>query len=1277
MKKATVKLHLSAACALLLMVIANQSIGQTFNPFSYYTFDNVASPLKDEMGKGNLDANYFSSIYTIGAAQPNSGVGKYLMLDHNTSIIRGSQFIPDTGLTIEFLLRPGYNFDGEDIVWSQNGSFTVRMGYPYITFYTNTYTNANVKVFDEFKINLTDIGRKSYGYYIDGNWHHMVFKMNPKTGVKQVWVDGECPNGFSKTISTLNTTFNPGQFNSIYITTNTSYLAYHGHLDEMAFYTYDLHPNMIYKHFKNFDNHQPYNFTWTTTAPPAPQPVTAGIDINEYAPGHPNPTVDMMDQIKTFPAARVKKGNTLLRNGTLTNHAYTGGRFRPGINDATAVRNSVEIQKQLSYYFNSAIQVSGATTEWAQFGDTTKFTGAWINFANQNPTIPTTISTSWPHVIPTMAGFTSNENYVTCRCLPNSSYLQNSAGQFIDNNGVVTPWKRLAPDSPLDSLIQDGLTQKFYFTKLFKELKRPLDFILDEAENLPFYRSVHTGPTLDASVVSNKNASGLDWVTYFSRRYAVQAKAYRDNFMNLPQLANTKYQLYETEGHDDYRPKYTESRTINSQTNGTYYPVASMYTRFPSNWRYNSAAWNGWQWFAESRVNEIAAGDNYCAPAVAAGWDDNEENNVRPAQWLGLNKTFAMAGAEYFFPAFFVLGGQTLQNPDNYIWQLTTPGYVQGVTSFYEDIFKNGKVLAGDVPLISTNPNGTKGYSFKAGDQRKLVVIRKHNTKARYAITGTLQPSSNMKGSAELEGNAVVTLDGQTLTFKVRRQGSTYVYDKTVASAPVFYQLDEWHEATHPYYWTSDFNIEGELFENTTTAITIKTSVPQGTPAGNFTSFTSYASFNSGALANYNFVVRGEDPKTYYFWVRARAKIGTTSAQIKMDNGPVMTINNMATGWKWYRISSSTNKPIEFKNLSVGEHLLRITAVNSNLEVDKICLSTQAGIIFGEPVSISDSIAIEGDINLCPGENVILTCDPAGISYKWSTGETTQSITVATNGSYYATITGAGNVKVKTDTVIVDLNPAPKAEVTVSGPTNICYPATITLTANNAYQYLWSNGKTTQSITVTKPEIITLTTANKKGCTAVAAPVQITDSGCCPLPYNLSAINITTTSAKIKWMCDSTPDDFNYTYTGPGGNSWNGIHAGGSKNITLTNLKANKRYKFSIQSICGSHSSNQSDTLEFTTLAKREGNLEDSESDILLYPNPSKQQTTLIFNSNTASTYHLTIKNYQGQIVQQQNGLVQIGENNFVIERKKLANGLYFIEFDCNNMLHHSKWMLQ
>ncbi len=921
-----------------VFTILSRLYGQTYAPASYYTFDGV-NPLSDSMNVASLNPYYYSSYYTIGTNASAQGVGKYMSLYSNSAIIKGADFIPDSAMTVEFLLKPGLNFDTQILLWAQNGCFQIKMGYSFIDFLTTSYTAANAVYDHTFRVDLINVGRKSYGYYIDGNWHHMVFKYNPKTGVKQIWVDGQNPTGFQVTVPTINCHFNPGTYNALYINTNSTTYNYRGDIDELAIYRYDLHQNMIYKHYQNFLANNHYSFQWTNTAPPPADPVTAGIDLAEYAPGHPNVTVSQMDQFRTFPGARFRPGHTLITNGTYINWAYMGGYFWPGVSYATAVANSVEIQDILSKNYNFSITVANATTEWAQFGDTTKFSGAWIKLANANPGIPASCNTAWPHVEPHHAGFKATESYTTCKCLPNSSYLQNGSGQFVGTNGVVTTDKILAPDTPLDSIKQDGMATRWTFTKLFQKLTRSLEFINDEKENLVTYDSTQVGVTGDASVVADKNASGLDWATYLGRKYAGFCKVYRDSMMALPQLANTKWQFYESEGHITYRPKYAEIRNLQTPINGTNYPIASIYARFPYNWKTGFSAWNGWQWFVESRAVELSFNDYYCSPAVGAGWDSLESVNIRPGQWLGLCKAMSMAGAEYFFPAFFVLGGTAMQNPRNYAWQAVVPSYAQAITTRYEDLFKNGYVMPGDVPLASSNPNGPKGYSFKAGDQRKLVVVRKSNTGNKYAITGTIQPSSNEMGSTELEGIATISLDGQTVKFKVRRQGSTYVYDNTVSPAK-FYQLDGWHEYSHPSNWSRSFEMEGELYDNNNAAFQIKTQVPAGTVAGDYTNFTSYLAFSSVANAKYNFSVRELAPTTYYFWVRARSKGASTGLDIKMDGNAAGSINCITdTNWAWYRVNSLNSLPIVFSALSVNNHELTLAPQNANVEIDKIYIN--------------------------------------------------------------------------------------------------------------------------------------------------------------------------------------------------------------------------------------------------------------------------------------------------------------------------------------------------
>ncbi|MEO8151182.1 MAG: T9SS type A sorting domain-containing protein [Bacteroidia bacterium] len=1267
----------------LLMLSASTRLkAQTFNPYSYYTFDGT-NPIADDMGTGNLNASYYSSTYTVNNNAPNVGAGKYLTLSATTNIIIGSQFAPDTGLTVEFLFRPGLQLEAANVMWSQNGCFGIGIGFPYINFNTEAKTNSgNVIVDDLLRIDLTDIGRKTFGYYVDGNWHHLVFKMNPKTGVKQVWVDGECPAGFSKTV-TPNCHFAPGTWNGIFLNNNTSYTKYIGDIDELAFYKYDLHPNMIYKHYQNFLAHNHYNFGWTTVAPPPASPVTGTLDMSEFPPGFTTPTVSQMDQLKSFPSARMRPGHTLLRNGTIISFSYLGGYKWPGVSDATAIANSVEIQRQLMNNFNYSIMVSGATTEYPYFGNVNSFSGAWIQLANQNPSISTVINTAWPHINPMNAGYKSGETYTTCNCLPNSSYLQNALGQFVDLGGNANGDKILAPDAPLDSIIQDGLTQKWYFQKLFQNLTRPLNSIFDECENVPNYRTSFAGPSLDVSVTAQKVASGLDWYTYFGKKYANFCTTYRDNFLNLPQLANTSYQMYETEGHVDYRQKYSEMRVINTLRNGNHYPVASMYTRFPWNWRYNSSAWNGWQWYIESRMNEIAAGDQYCSPAPAAGWDIAEENNIRPAQWLGFNKALAMAGAEFFYPAYFVLGTTALQNPANYVWQVTTPGYVQGITSRYEDLFKNGYVMSGDLPIVPSAPTGQMGFSFKSGDLRKLIVVRKHNTLNKYAITGTIQPNSNIQGNAELEGPAQITLAGQIVKFKVRRQGSTYIYDKTPASGPVFYMLDGWHETAHPYKWTKDFYFEGELFDNNNTNLVIKTEVPTGTPAGDYTNFTSYIGFNAATTATYNFTVRGNTPLTYYFWIRARAITSNSSVTARLDNGTVITINNIKPGWNWYRVNAATNQPIVYSNLSVGNHYIDVSSLNTNLEIDQVVLTTQSGNIFGvviPPVStIEKTLTANGPISFCAGNQVTLTCD-TGVTYLWNTGATTQSIVVTNSGSYFATVTGAGAIVVNTDTMLVTRWGLPGATYTASGSLNICAPATsVIVTVDHAYTYLWSNGVTTQSVVLSTAGTYTATATSKKGCISVSVPIIVTTNcggASCTKPTNGNVTNITATDANVSWSSPTNPTEFISTWISPWGFVRTTTVPGTARTSIVDQLKAGRTYKWFVQANCNGTLSLVSDTVTFTSALRLMDNAPADES-ISLSPNPANGMSYLTFTGAAEGKYSVGIMNVAGQQIQLIEGTAFDGLNTVNIDASTLPPGVYIVKLIMNNSVNNLRLIKQ
>lgn len=188
---------------LLFTIKPNSLLAQTWTPNNYWTFEATNS-LSDSMSRSNLDPNYFGSTYTISNAQTGAGVGKYMTFKGTEKLIVASNpLVLDSGFTIELLIRIGQNsHETMEIFGRRDAAIDIRFGYPFIRFGTrSTPTGGSSLVSDSYEINLNGIGRGTYGYYTDNNWHHLVFKYDAKAGVKEIWVDGQLPVGFSKTVA--------------------------------------------------------------------------------------------------------------------------------------------------------------------------------------------------------------------------------------------------------------------------------------------------------------------------------------------------------------------------------------------------------------------------------------------------------------------------------------------------------------------------------------------------------------------------------------------------------------------------------------------------------------------------------------------------------------------------------------------------------------------------------------------------------------------------------------------------------------------------------------------------------------------------------------------------------------------------------------------------------------------------------------------------------------------------------------------------------------------
>jgi gliding motility-associated-like protein len=134
------------------------------------------------------------------------------------------------------------------------------------------------------------------------------------------------------------------------------------------------------------------------------------------------------------------------------------------------------------------------------------------------------------------------------------------------------------------------------------------------------------------------------------------------------------------------------------------------------------------------------------------------------------------------------------------------------------------------------------------------------------------------------------------------------------------------------------------------------------------------------------------------------------------------------------------------------------------------------------------SISASGPTSFCAGDSVVLTAS-AGSTYSWSSGETSQSITVFTANTYTVTVTGSCGTSTASQNVLVD--PAPVASISASGPTNFCQGGSVILTAAGSGPYLWSTGETTAGITVSTTGNYILSITNGCGTDTSSQSVSV------------------------------------------------------------------------------------------------------------------------------------------------------------------------------------------
>lgn len=262
-----------------------------------------------------------------------------------------------------------------------------------------------------------------------------------------------------------------------------------------------------------------------------------------------------------------------------------------------------------------------------------------------------------------------------------------------------------------------------------------------------------------------------------------------------------------------------------------------------------------------------------------------------------------------------------------------------------------------------------------------------------------------------------------------------------------------------------------------------------------------------------------------------------------------------------------------------------------------------------------------GPTTFCQGGSVTLTAS-SGSSYNWSNGATTQSINVTASGSYTVTVTNNGCTST-TPAINVVVNPNPNATISANGPLSFCQGGNVILTASAGSSWLWSNGATTQAITVNNSGNFSVTVTNASGCSNTSATTSVSVS---PNPQvSISAAPYTRLFPGL-----STTLTANVTPAGSYNYTWfkDNVIVPGATSQTLTGIDVNKlgSYTVSVTNTSGLPCTNTSAGFAIADSATTK---------LFIMPNPNRGKFNVSYHSSGNNTYTLTIYDTKGSLIYQ------------------------------------------
>ncbi|MES2131265.1 MAG: choice-of-anchor tandem repeat GloVer-containing protein [Bacteroidota bacterium] len=410
-----------------------------------------------------------------------------------------------------------------------------------------------------------------------------------------------------------------------------------------------------------------------------------------------------------------------------------------------------------------------------------------------------------------------------------------------------------------------------------------------------------------------------------------------------------------------------------------------------------------------------------------------------------------------------------------------------------------------------------------------------------------------------------------------------------------------------------------------------------GSPAGGYYMGTGVTgnTFNAAVIGPGTYTV------TYHYQNIATGCYGSATQTIYVDHDPfiaiagptVICVGNNAVLYQTttpYGIWNNGQTAFAISTFTPGFYYVTRTNVCG------LAVHSNTIQVISKP---SPTITVTGTNSICSGGMATLTGN-GGLSYTWTPGGATPSITVSpTTNTTYTVIGDSPNgcLSYALVTVTVDARPS----ISLSSPT-VCSGMPVILTASGASTYTWSTTQTGTSITVTPTvtSVFSITGTGLGLCTnTAAATVVVIPAPAMPVITQSGTSLHSTTAVSYQWYL-------------------NGVAVTGATSQTYTPLQ-NGAYSVVVTNGNGCSATSAVFNLLDTGISA----ISNKEVTVEVYPNPTSGNFTI---STSFTDYEIQITNAIGQLIYNKS-------HNLVSELELKENGIYFIRIISNGSIYTEK----